>query len=194
MIDIIYLPWIFVVGYLHTLCVSYTQGRAEKYLKFPYSPLPDILQEKLPTINIRTPDKLLFISVLYTVGNVVWNQKYRIVNDEIVSLLCIFSIRPLFCCLTILPSCIPKPKKVSFYDDLFLSTHDLMFSGHTCFFIFMSKIINEPIGYIIGYILPISLIMSKVHYSIDVFVSMFVYNYIDLLLKIESHNDCGRIL
>ena len=76
----------------------------------------------------------------------------------------------------------PKPKKVSLYDDLFLSTHDLMFSGHTCFFIFMSKIINEPIGYIIGYILPISLIMSKVHYSIDVFVSMFIYNYIDLLL------------
>ena len=86
MIDIIYLPWIFVVGYLHTLCVSYTRGRAEKYLKFPYSPLPDILQEKLPTIGIRTPDKLLFISVLYTISNVVWNQKYRIVNDEILSL------------------------------------------------------------------------------------------------------------
>ena len=186
MIDIIYLPWIFVVGYLHTLCVSYTTERAEKYLTIPYSPLPDILQETLPTIDIKTPDKLLFLSVSYTVSNVLWNQKYAIVNDEIVSLLCIFTIRPLFCCLTILPSCMPKQKKVSLYDDLFLSTHDLMFSGHTCFFIFMSKIINEPIGYIIGYILPISLIMSKVHYSIDVFVSMFIYNYIDLLLKCES--------
>ena len=182
MIDIIYLPWIFVVGYLHTLCVSYTKGRAEKYLTFPYSPLPDILQETLPTIDIKTPDKLLFLSVLYTVNNVVWNHKYGIVNDEIVSLLCIFTIRPLFCCLTILPACMPKSKRVYFYDDIFLSTHDLMFSGHTCFFIFMSKIINEPIGYIIGYILPISLIMSMVHYSFDVSVSMFIYNYIDLLL------------
>ena len=182
MIDIIYLPWILIVGYLHTLCVSYTKERAEKYLRFPYSPLPDILQEKLPTIDTRTPDKLLFISMLYTVINVVWNQKYGIVNDEIVSLLCIFSIRPLFCCLTILPSCMPKPKKVSLYGDLFLSTHDLMFSGHTCVFVFMGKIINGYTGYIIGYILPITLIMSKIHYSIDVFVSMFVYNYIDLFI------------
>jgi len=71
----------------------------------------------------------------------------------------------------------------SFYSKLFLSTHDLMFSGHTCFFIFFGKIINGYIGCFIQYFLPIVLIMSRQHYSIDIMVSFFVYNYFNLLLK-----------
>ena len=58
-----------------------------------------------------------------------------------------------------------------------------MFSGHTCSFLFMGKIINGNIGYILGYILPITLIMAKVHYSIDILVSIFVYNYIELSIE-----------
>ena len=61
MIDSIYFPWIFVVPGLHVLCVKYTKYRAEKYLRYPYEPLPDILQETLPTIHISIPDKLLYI-------------------------------------------------------------------------------------------------------------------------------------
>ena len=183
MIDSIYFPWIFVVASLHIWCVKYTKSRAEKYLRYPYEPLPDILQEILPTIDIRIPDKLLFISFLYTIVDVSLRDKYTIINEELLSLLCIFSIRPFFCCLTILPACIPKNNEPSSYNDIFLSSHDLVFSGHTCFFIFMGKIINGSIGYIIGYILPLSLIISKVHYSIDVFVSMIMYNYINLLIN-----------
>lgn len=183
MIDSIYFPWIFVVTGLHVLCVKYTKYRAEKYLRYPYEPLPDILQETLPTIHISIPDKLLFISFLYTFVDISLMEKYTIINEEIIPLLCMFSIRPFFCCLTILPACIPKNNVSSFYNDIFLSSHDLMFSGHTCFFIFMGKIINGSIGYIIGYILPLSLIISKVHYSIDVFVSMIMYNYINLLIN-----------
>ena len=109
------------------------------------------------------------------------NKDYKIVNEQLFILLFTFSIRPFFCCLTILPACMPKQEdKISLYDKFFLSTHDLMFSGHTCFFIFMGKIIGGYTEYFIGYILPITLVMSKIHYSIDIFVSMFVYNYINL--------------
>ena len=183
MIDIIYIPWIFVVASLHICCVKYTKYRAEKYLRYPYEPLPDILQEILPTMDFGLPDKLLFISFLYMIGDVSLRDKYTVINEEIVPLLCMLSIRPFFCCLTTLPACIPKNDGSSFYNDIFVSSHDLMFSGHTCSFIFLGKIINGSIGTFIGYILPLSLITSKVHYSIDVFVSMIIYNYIVLLIN-----------
>ena len=125
----------------------------------------------------------MFTTILSTIVFVLWNDNFIIVNEQLFVLLTALSIRSFFCCLTILPaSCIPIHKCSSSYDKLFLSTHDLMFSGHTCFFIFMGKIINGYTGYIIGYILPITLVMSKIHYSIDIFVSMFVYNYIDLFI------------
>ena len=121
--------------------------------------------------------------IFYTIITVLWNRDFILLNNQLFILLSTFTIRPFFCCLTILPACMPKPEgERSLYDTLCLSTHDLMFSGHTCLFIFMGKIINGYTGYIIGYLLPFTLIMSKIHYSIDVFVSMFVYNYIDLFI------------
>ena len=180
---ILYLPWILVLIYLNKHAANYTKNRAEKYFDNAYLPLPDIIQENFPNLDIKTPDKLLFITIFYTIIFVILNKDFEIVNEQLFILLSTFSIRPFFCCLTILPACMPKQEgERSLYDTLCLSTHDLMFSGHTCLFIFMGKIINGYTGYIIGYILPIILIMSKVHYSIDVFVSMFVYNYIDLFI------------
>ena len=65
------------------------------------------------------------------------------------------AIRPIFNSATILPSCMTSSKtNQSIYSKLFLSTHDLIFSGHTCFFLFFGKIINGYIGIIIQYILP----------------------------------------
>ena len=183
MINILYLPWILFVIYSQKIIIIYTKDRAEKYLDNAYSPLPDIIQEKFPDLDIKVPDKLLFTTILSTIVFVLWNDNFIIVNEQLFVLLTALSIRSFFCCLTILPaSCIPIHKCTSLYDKLCLSTHDLMFSGHTCFFIFMGKIINGYTGYIVGYIFPITLIMSKIHYSIDVFVSMFVYNYIDLYI------------
>ena len=183
MINILYLPWILFVIYSQKIIITYTKNRAEKYLDNAYSPLPDIIQEKFPDLDIKVPDKLLFTTILPTIVFVLWNDNFIIVNEQLFVLLTALSIRSFFCCLTILPaSCAPINECPSSYDKLFLSTHDLMFSGHTCFFIFMGKIINGHTGYIVGYIFPITLIMSKIHYSIDVFVSMFVYNYIDLYI------------
>ena len=182
-INNLYLPWILLLIYLNKIAVNYTKTRAEKYLDNAYSPLPDIIQGNFPNLDIKIPDKLLFLTISYTIISIIWNWDFIIVNEQLFILLSTFSIRPFFCCLTILPACMPKQEENrSLYDTLCLSTHDLMFSGHTCVFVFMGKIINGYTGYIIGYILPITLIMSKLHYSIDVFVSMFVYNYIDLFI------------
>ena len=182
-INNLYLPWILLLICLNRLAANYTKNQAEKYLDNAYSPLPDIIQENFPNLDIKTPDKLLFVMIFYTIITVLWNRDFILLNNQLFILLSTFTIRPFFCCLTILPACMPKPEgERSLYDTLCLSTHDLMFSGHTCLFIFMGKIINGYTGYIIGYILPFTLIMSKIHYSIDVFVSMFVYNYIDLFI------------
>ena len=154
---ILYLPWILVIIYLNKLAANYTKDRAEKYFDNAYLPLPDIIQENLPNLDIKTPDKLLFITIFYTIIFVILNKNYKIVNEQLFILLFTFSIRPFFCCLTILPACMPKQEdKISLYDKFFLSTHDLMFSGHTCFFIFMGKIIGGYTEYFIGYILPIT--------------------------------------
>ena len=179
----IYIPWILLVCYLQKLAVKYTEHKAENCLDEPYKPLPDFLHNNLPLLNIRIPDKLLLISAIYTIIDLLWYQNYLIFNKQLLLLLIVFSIRPFFCCLTILPACLPENNNENYYDKIFLSTHDLMFSGHTCSFLFMGKIINGNIGYIIGYILPITLIMAKVHYSIDILVSIFVYNYIELSIE-----------
>ena len=67
-----------------------------------------------------------------------------------------------------------------------MSTHDLMFSGHTIAFIFMGKILEESniflyfSGKIIQYVFPITLILARQHYTNDIIVSILVYNYFSL--------------
>ena len=180
----LYFYWILIVISMNKFAADFNKTRAEKYLPNPYLPLPDIIQEKLPSLNVKTPDKLLFISMFYTIYIVTLNSKFNIFYEQLNILLYTLTIRPVFCCLTILPACMPEPKEErSIYDKLFLSTHDLMYSGHTCIFICMGKIIDGYIGSLIQYIFPITLVMAKIHYSIDIFVSMFVYNYLFIYNK-----------
>jgi len=68
----------------------------------------------------------------------------------------------------------PKENK-SIYESFFLSTHDLMFSGHSLFFIGIGNMLNI---FLINYIGPFLLIISRQHYTIDVIVSGLVYYYI----------------
>ena len=59
-INNLYLPWILLLICLNRLAANYTKNQAEKYLDNAYSPLPDIIQENFPNLDIKTPDKLLF--------------------------------------------------------------------------------------------------------------------------------------
>ena len=68
--------------------------------------------------------------------------------------------------------------KMTYYAKIFLSTHDLMYSGHTCIFSFLGKIIGGYIGILVQFIFPILLVMSRQHYTIDILVSVLMYNFI----------------
>ena len=87
----------------------------------------------------------------------------------------------------------PKPRNnTNYYSQIFTSTHDLMYSGHTILFIFLGKIVEEDYysniflylsGKVIQFIFPISLILSRQHYTNDIVVSIIVYNFFFLYLK-----------
>jgi hypothetical protein len=58
------------------------------------------------------------------------------------------------------------------YSKLFLSTHDLMFSGHAIIFIGIGQIWNNITIQVVG---PLLLVLARQHYTIDVCVSGLVY-------------------
>ena len=72
---------------------------------------------------------------------------------------------------------------------LFLSTHELMFSGHTIFMSFLGSTcflirtqsllvhyILVSTGAFLRFVLPLSLVAAKQHYTVDVIVAMIVYH------------------
>ena len=70
----------------------------------------------------------------------------------------------------------PKPiPNSSIYTKIFVSTHDLMFSGHSLFFIPIGNMLNNFFIQIAG---PFLLIISRQHYTIDVCVSGLIFSYI----------------
>ena len=173
-----YLLWTVGIIILNRLAALFAEYRAKKNIYLPYKELPDIIQENLPVLQTHIPDYLLLLSIIYYI---LCNYFLSINNNYYInlnSLLCSLSIRPIFICVTTLPSCVKiKDIKKTWYTNMFTRTHDLMFSGHTCIFIFFGKIIGGFIGYFIEFILPISLIMARQHYTIDVLTAMFIYNF-----------------
>jgi len=154
--------------------------KAELRLKNPYEPLPDIIHDNIPVINFYMPDKFILLLIILVIINIYsLNDLYK---NFICMLICLI-IRAFVIRFTILPSCIPLNiinKKQSFYDKMFLSSHDLMFSGHTIYYFFFGNILNLNIIKVIGSFLSIA---SRQHYTIDVFVAGIIYNYVYLLIK-----------
>ena len=165
-----------VVGFiLNAISSVYVQKRAESLLINPYHPLPDLIHSNFPKINTLIPDYflLLCISVSAFHYSSLVNVERNILCLGICSIIRSFSVF-----LTILPTCMPKPNpnlSTNIYKRFFLSTHDLMFSGHTLFFIAIGNIVNNFYIQIVG---PFLLIISRQHYTIDVIVSGLVYFYV----------------
>jgi hypothetical protein len=163
-----------LIGFcLNAISSVYVRKRAESLLINPYSPLPDLIHNNFPKINTLTPDYFLLLCTSVAVFNYssLVNVERNILCVGICSIIRSFSVF-----LTILPTCMPKPKpNPSIYKRFFMSTHDLMFSGHTLFFIAIGNILNNFSIQIVG---PFLLIISRQHYTIDVFVSGLVYFYI----------------
>ena len=165
-----YILWLLVVIYVNYLAAQYASYRA---LRIQDIPLPDIFHDVLPKIHKHSADYLLLscICILYC-------NTYEITTINKLRLLISLSLRPIFICLTTFPSCIEEDEKEedkSLYSKLFLCKHDLMFSGHTCCFLFFGNAIPGTIGVCIRWFFPISLIAARQHYTIDVIVAMLVF-------------------
>ena len=159
--------------YLNTKSSVYVRKRAELLLTDPYLPLPDLIHSYFPKINTKIPDYCLLMCTC-----VAMFYYYSLLHIE-KNILCVgicTIIRSFSVFLTIMPTCMPKPKKnKNIYTEIFLSTHDLMFSGHTLFFIAIGNMLNSFFIQIVG---PFLLIIARQHYTIDVCVSGLVYFYV----------------
>ena len=163
---ITYLFWFFSTLCLNELASIYATKKAKKNKIFQI--LPDIIHEHIPKIRSEIPDVLLFFCAAAT----LW-----IPLKNIESLLWSLSVRPIFVCATILPTCVQDSNLFYFSQ----KTNDLLFSGHTCFFMFFGDQYNSVIlKLFIKYCLPFTLVIARQHYTVDILVSMFVYNYFTL--------------
>ena len=146
-------------------------------IREPFTPLPDIHHDIFPVIDKNTPDYFLCILLLNHIYSYDSMIEYDY-NPLIYSLL----LRPFFVISTTLPSCSKDihRNEESYYNRIFVTSHDLMYSGHTLFFLFFGNSYRGNTRVIIQYILPLTLISSRQHYTIDVLVSIFIYNYFNI--------------
>tara|TARA_Y100000591_G_C21823585_1_gene695155 strand:+ start:471 stop:1025 length:555 start_codon:yes stop_codon:yes gene_type:complete len=169
------LIWIIIIIYLNHIASKFAYKRS---LLIEDKPLPDLLHDLFPIINRFTPDYLILLCFfIYFLLRIEFN------SSEVIKLYCSLSLRPFFVCMTTFPTSQHiKEEKKSLYAKLFLSSHDLMFSGHTCIFFFFGNVINGILGNTIKYLFPFTLIAGRQHYTIDVVVAMLVYGYINLII------------
>lgn len=190
--------------YLNYLASKNCKKNAELYLEKPYQPVYDIIHNHAPIINLYIPDYLLLITAISVFTKylfillssndiyISFNIKF---NTHMIYLIYSFLLRGITTRLTIIPTCMPKPnipkKNIPnyYYNNVSLMigyTHDLMYSGHTIMFVFLGKMLEENYysniflyvsGNIIQFIFPLSVILARQHYTIDVVVAMIVYNF-----------------
>jgi len=164
-----------VIGFcLNIIAAMRIRKKAELLLKNPYTPLPDIIHNNFPKIPLFIPDYFLFICFSIALFN--YNSLVNIEKNLLCLGLCTI-IRSFSVFLTIMPTCMPEPNHTVeyIYTKLFLSTHDLMFSGHTLFFISIGNMLNSHFIKVFG---PFLLIIARQHYTIDVCVSVLVYFFV----------------
>lgn len=160
-------------GIMNAIASTYVRKRAEERLRNPYTPLPDLLHDWFPKIPFIIPDYYLLWCMVCAVYN--YSSLVEMRKNILTMGLCII-IRSLSVCLTTMPTCMPRPiAKPSLYSKLFLSTHDLMFSGHSILFIGVGNMLNSKIMTILG---PFLLVVARQHYTVDVCVSGLVYFFI----------------
>jgi len=168
-----YLIYLILGFFLNSISSFYIKKKAESLLLNPYTPLPDLIHNYFPKINTLIPDYFLFFCIVVSIFNY---SKLKNFEKNIMCIGICLIIRSFSVFLTIMPTCMSKPKEnKSIYESFFLSTHDLMFSGHSLFFIGIGNMLNI---FLINYIGPFLLIISRQHYTIDVIVSGLVYYYI----------------
>ncbi len=168
-------------GIMNSISSTYVRKRAEQRLSNPYTPLPDLLHDWFPKIPFLIPDYFL----LWCTALAVYNYSLLIeMENNILTMGLCSIIRSFSVCFTIMPTCMSRPvAKQSVYSKLFLNTHDLMFSGHSLFFIGIGNMLNSRIVATLG---PFLLVVARQHYTIDVCVSGLVYFLIYTITTSEN--------
>ena len=173
-------PWGIAIVYLNYVasCAATKRARA-----IPDQPLPDLLHDLLPQLDNHVPDYLLLLCVAYACALAVVHGTSVMARHNVDSLLACLTLRPIFLCLTSFPTCYqtgirPDQETASLYTTLFLNKHDLMFSGHTCCFVFFGHVFGGALGWLARFALPFSLVAARYHYTIDVVVAMMVYHIV----------------
>jgi|APSaa5957512535_1039671.scaffolds.fasta_scaffold40404_4 hypothetical protein len=164
-----------IIGFFSNAVSAFrVKKRAESRLINPYIPLPDLVHDYFPNIPLLIPDYFLLFCTSLAI--IYYNSLLEIEKNLLCIGLCAI-IRSFSVFLTILPTCVPKPNEESksLYATLFLSTHDLMFSGHSLLFIGIGKMLNSFFIQVVG---PLFLVLARQHYTIDVCVSGLVYFFV----------------
>ena len=165
--------WVGVIVYLNHLASNFAANRAKR---IPDQPLPDILHDVCPAWDNHIPDYLLFVCIVYA----MLGGSYPSTVDWYNLLTCL-TWRPVFICLTTFPTCYAsgvEHDEGSLYGRLFLRKHDLMFSGHTCWFVFIGRLIGGVTGGMVQFLFPFSLVCARYHYTLDIIVAMMVYEFV----------------
>jgi hypothetical protein len=133
--------------FLNYICAIKCQQIAELYLEKPYQPVYDIVHKNIPRLNLHIPDCLIILAtILVSIKYIFfYNDKLREEIDiNLYSLLYSYMLRSITIRITIIPACVPKHIiDATYYSKLLIPTHDLMYSGHTIYFICCGKIFEE---------------------------------------------------
>ena len=157
-----------IIGFIsNTIAAKYVRERAEKRLEFPYKPLPDIIHDYFQKIPVFVPDYFLFVCIIVALW--YWYDLDQFEKNVLTIGLCSM-LRSCTIWFTTMPTCMTYHSNSPFHN-----THDLMFSGHTLFFIGIGRMVNSMVIPILG---PFLLVVARQHYTIDVCVSGLVYHTI----------------
>ena len=177
----IFILFIFSI-YLNYITAKRSKRIAESWLEQPYQPVYDIIHEYIPRINFHIPDYLIVITIIGTIIKyIIFSSDHVYLNSQCLTYSLL--LRSVTVSLTVIPTCAPRPtNSQNYYSEIFNSTHDLIFSGHTIVFIFLGNILGDLLGILVQFLLPITLILARQHYTIDVIISMIVYNFFYFML------------
>lgn len=158
--------------------------RGTKLINSP--PLNDIIHTYIPPIPYYIPDILLTImGVIVVISHIMFVSPNLLDAIQIHGY--ILFTRSVTCQVTLYSTCMPDIYKTSnkflkIYNFFFHGTHDLMFSGHTSLaltlqFIGNSIFIDTYFFNILSTIIGLTLIIARQHYTIDVIVAFFVFEF-----------------
>ena len=133
--------FIWIIGFgMNTIAVQLCRRNALLYLPDPYAKLYDLGHSMLPIINLYIPDYLLAIYILISPFPFILGVPLLPLLEEMIlkhGMLLIF--RAIIAPSTVYPTCMQKQSNtMNYYESMFLSSHDLMFSGHTSLFVILS--------------------------------------------------------